>query len=323
MEKEKKPGFFDELKSSRKCTEIEEPIDLWFTEPVGFVFTVVARKFGVHPNAVTFVSMVCGLAGGILFYSRNIWINLTGVLLFILSIVLDATDGQLARLTHKTSELGRLLDGLSTMVGYAGAYLALGFRMSDEYIPFTGTKWGGWIWIVIVVSALFFHARQDRMADYFRNLHLLFALGKSGSELTTSESLRRRAAELKGGKPSIERLYLRFYIPYTAMQERSTPRTQEFLRAAAARDGEYFPENREVAEAYRQRSLRIVQLTNLLTINLRAYALFILLLLGLHVYYFPFLVIVMGTLDVIMVRGYEKIASDLKEKYYPGDSGTR
>ena len=310
------------LQESRKSEETDDPIDRVFTEPAGLIFCQLANKLGLSPNQVSLLSMAAGIAGGIFFYWDSFTLNLIGVLLMLFSIILDCTDGQLARLTHKTSELGRVLDGVSTIVGYFVVYFALGLRMMNEKIPFTDTLWGGWVWLMIAPCTLIFHAGQDRMADYFRNLHLLFHTRGENSEFDRSEKLQARyLAE----KPGLNRVYLRFYTTYTRMQEKYTPRLQRFLKTAGD-DGKY-PD--EVREDFLRESRKYIQLTNLLTLNIRAYALFILILLNpffeveMHAFYFiPFLLI-MQLVNYFMINRYERIADSLLKKYYssPEESG--
>lgn len=76
---------------------------------MGFAF---ARFFGIlhiTPNLVSFFSLVCYGLAGYYFYFGNKW-NLLGGLFFFLGILMDCTDGKLARMTNSTSRLGIWLD---------------------------------------------------------------------------------------------------------------------------------------------------------------------------------------------------------------------
>src|SRR5277367_3008929 len=64
----------------------------------------------VTPNHLTTVRLVVGLAGALAFTPGTWgWTNL-GALLVILSNFLDHTDGELARISGKTSRIGHLYD---------------------------------------------------------------------------------------------------------------------------------------------------------------------------------------------------------------------
>ena len=106
-----------------KAYEIEELADRYFFRPLGLIFAVAAQKLGLTPTAVTIAGTAIGVAGGALLYlPRWGWVAFA---LIILHSVLDSSDGQLARMTGQTSELGRLLDGLSGAFTHVAIYVAI------------------------------------------------------------------------------------------------------------------------------------------------------------------------------------------------------
>ncbi|MBO2516657.1 MAG: hypothetical protein CW338_05160 [Clostridiales bacterium] len=302
-----------DLDVSRKAKDTDDYMDVVFHEPVGYFFMLFFRKIGWSPNMVSILSGIVGIAGGWLFFYDNFWINALGVFLSIIAIILDCTDGQLARITHKTSELGRLIDGGATLAICIVQYLAIGFRMMREPIFLSSTLWGGWCWLMIVPCTVIFHANQDRMADYFRNLHLFF-MPDTKSELDHSDELDARYREEKAKKFSFKAFYLLFYTNYTRMQEKMTPSVQRFF-ALAGRDRSRYPEG--LCDDFLKQSRKYIQLTNILTVNFRAYTMFILLLLGLHDWFFPVLGL-LEILNIFMITRYEKIAKNLINTYYAG-----
>lgn len=303
----------NDLDVSRKAKETDDYLDVIFHEPVGYFFMLFFRKIGWTPNMVSFLSGIIGIIGGWLFFYDSFAINLVGVILSVIAIILDCTDGQLARITGKTSELGRLIDGGATLAICIAQYLAIGLRMMHEPIFLSSTLWGGWCWLMILPCTLLFHANQDRMADYFRNLHLFFMPGEK-SELDYSEEIRARYLEEKAKKFSFKAFYLLFYTNYTRMQEMMTPSVQRFF-ALAGRDKSKYSE--EMCEDFLKQSRKYIQLTNILTVNFRAYTMFILLLLGLHDWFFPVLGL-LEILNIFMITRYEKIAKNLISTYYAG-----
>ena len=304
----------NDIRSSQKSRETEDYLNLVFTEPVGYLFTRFFIAIGFTPNMVSMLALIIGIVGGVLFYPKDFTLNLIGVLLEVLSIILDATDGQMARLTKQTSELGRFLDGCETVAAYSAMYIALGFRMMSEPIPFTdGILFGPWVWLLVLPCGGIFHASQCRMSDYYRNLHLYFLLGEEGSELSRSEELKERYAKLRENGSLWTRLYLVFYIPYTQDQEKQTPNLQVLLERIRQNGGE-IPE--EARRAFLPRSRRYMPIINMLTVNLRAYVLFALVLLGLHVWFFPFVILILEGFKIYMVYAYEKLAQELLQ-YFP------
>ncbi|MDE6558287.1 MAG: CDP-alcohol phosphatidyltransferase family protein, partial [Muribaculaceae bacterium] len=102
-----------EYRSSLKSMDTEETFDLIFYRPIGFVWAKIARRLGITPNVITIASIFLGIGAAVAFYFNNFWINLAGVILLMWADSFDSADGQLARMTHQYSRLGRILDGLS------------------------------------------------------------------------------------------------------------------------------------------------------------------------------------------------------------------
>ena len=92
-----------------------------------------------------------------------------------------------------------------------------------------------------------------------------------------------------------------------------SPNVVRLLKAIEADDSEI---SEYAAEAYLAESRKYVQLTNVLTYNLRAYALDILVLLKLHAWFVPFNIIVLGGIMFYMIAKYEKIAGDIYGEYF-------
>lgn len=89
------------FRDSLKSADTEETIDIYFTRPVGLVFALLWNKLGVHPNAITILSIFLGIGAGYMFYFSDLTHNLMGVVLLMLANFCDSTDGQMARLTGK------------------------------------------------------------------------------------------------------------------------------------------------------------------------------------------------------------------------------
>ncbi len=300
-----------DIKSAYKSEDTEEFFDRIFTKPLGYLWARFFIHIGWTPNMVTILSMGIGFVGGLLFYPENFTINLAGVLLVIWANILDSTDGQMARLTGIKSTLGRILDALSTSVWYVAIYVSLCLRLMNDPIPFAGGQtWGGWIWIIAIVCALFGHERQCMMADYFRNIHLFFLKNKHGSELDSSREIARLRASLPWKGARFQKTYLFFYGIYTYIQELTTPNFQR-LMAGIRETGTDASD--AVRNKYLEKSRKYIQLTNILTFNARAYTLFGCLLIGAPILIFPIELILFGFLQGYMIRNYERISAEVLE----------
>lgn len=300
---EKKPT----LESTLKSADTEEPIDIYFYRPIGYRWALFFQKIGVSPNTVTILSIFLGVAAGVCFYYSNIWITLLGIFLLVWANSYDSADGQLARMTKQFSPVGRALDGFAGDLWFASIYIAICLRLFPV--------WGGWIWGMAVVAG-FFHSKQASMADYYRNIHLLFLKGKSGSELDNSVELTEKYNKQTFKNNWFDKIYLFFYRSYTKGQESWTPSFQKMFALLKEKYGETYPD--EFRQEFRQKSLPLMKYTNILSFNTRAIALFISALIGLPWIYFVFELTVLNILLIYMVRTHEKICKEFTKEIESG-----
>ncbi|MBP3288694.1 MAG: CDP-alcohol phosphatidyltransferase family protein [Muribaculaceae bacterium] len=294
-----KSSYRDSLKSM----DTEEHIDLAFYRPIGYAWACLAKKLGVTPNAITIASIFLGLGAGVLFYFPELWINVIGMLLLVWANSFDSADGQLARMTHQYSRLGRILDGLSGDFWFAAIYVAICLRENVTSEFFMAHHWV--IWVMAVVTGLC-HAKQAAMADYYRQFHLYFLKGDEGSELETAFTLKRQLASLSWKKNFWKKLTLSTYTNYTLQQEATAPAMQRLRRELAKR----FPDGKipsKFREDFRRKSLPLMKYTNILSFNWRTIALFTSLFLTMPWLYFAFELTVLNILLIYMVVRHERI----------------
>lgn len=304
----------DEYRASLKSSDTEEWFDLIFYRPIGFAWAVLCRKIGVTPNAITIASIVLGLGAAVAFYYNNFWINLAGVLLLMWADAFDSADGQLARLTHNYSRLGRILDGLSGDIWFVAIYIAICLRENVTSDFFMSHQWVIWL---VAAAAGACHAVQAAMADCYRQFHLYFLKGEEGSELESGANLRRKFAELSWKRNFIQKLVLMFYMNYTLGQENRTPRMQSLRRTIADRFGNRIP--RKFRDDFRTLSKPLMKYTNILSFNVRSFALFAsILIFQMPWLYFAFEITVLNALLIYMMVRHERICRNLKLKI---DSG--
>ena len=294
-----KSSYRDSLKSM----DTEEHIDLAFYRPIGYAWACLAKKLGVTPNAITIASIFLGLGAGVLFYFPELWINVIGMLVLVWANSFDSADGQLARMTHQYSRLGRILDGLSGDFWFAAIYVAICLRENVTSEFFMAHHWV--IWVMAVVTGLC-HAKQAAMADYYRQFHLYFLKGDEGSELETAFTLKRQLASLSWKKNFWKKLTLSTYTNYTLQQEATAPAMHRLRRELAKR----FPDGKipsKFREDFRRKSLPLMKYTNILSFNWRTIALFTSLFLTMPWLYFAFELTVLNILLIYMVVRHERI----------------
>lgn len=284
------------LESTLKSSDTEEPIDIYFYRPIGYRWALLFQKLGITPNAVTIASIFLGVASGICFYFDDIWITILGIILLVWANSYDSADGQLARMTKQYSVIGRILDGFAGDLWFASIYIAICFRLAPV--------WGISIWIIAIIAGLC-HSKQASMADYYRNIHLLFLKGKSGSELDSSTELTERYNSYSWKKDFFFKIVAYFYGSYTRGQENWSPNFQAMFHLIKEKYGEKTPDS--FREAFREKSLPLMKWTNILSFNTRALVLFASLLIGHPWIYFVFELTVLNIFLIYMIRKHEKM----------------
>ena len=229
---------------------VEEWADRRFFRPLGWRVATALLPTRISADAVTLASLVLGVLAGHLFWYRSAWVNACGVLLFIVSDLLDSVDGQLARLRGTSTRMGRILDGLADSGRFVSLYGHLAARL---YAGHWG--WGG---VALAMAALFSHAYQAAAADFIRQAYLRFAIGE-GDELDVPEQ-----AGVENGDSWWGRISSWIYGDYTRRQALLFPRTTALARAYSGRE---VPDSLRRSWAERQRW--VVQGCALIAQNIR------------------------------------------------------
>ncbi len=296
----------EEYRKSLKSLDTEEHIDLWFYRPIGYAWALLARRLGISPNAITITSIFLGVGSGVLIYFNNLWLNILGMLLLIWANSFDSADGQLARLTHQYSRIGRILDGISGDLWFTSIYAAICLR-ENHFSEFFGEHW--WlIWLIAVVAAIC-HAKQAKMADYYRQFHLYFLKGDEGSELESAKELEKIYRKEKKSMSFTKRWTMYFYLNYTRNQEVLTPQMQQLRRALKERYRGKIPQS--FRDEFRKLSLPLMKYTNILSFNWRSIALFISIFCGQPWWYFIFEITILNIILAMMMRRHENICRTL------------
>ena len=298
--------FKELLKLSFKSEDTEEWLDVHFTRPIGLAFALLWNKFDIHPNVITILSIFLGLGAGWMFHYTDLWSNVCGVLLLMFANFCDSTDGQMARLTGKKTLIGRMLDGFSGDVWFFAIYLGIVVRLWHQNIPFTDIQWGVWGFLLCALAGFGFHSRQSSLADYYRQIHLFFLLGKEGSELDNYQQQRQIYENLPKGD-LLARTFYYNYANYCKSQEQRTPHFQRFFSQW----------KQQPSETVRQQLLTgsrpLMKYTNLLTFNARAITIYVTCLLDCPWVYPLVELTVFQAMYVYMHRTHERLCAELSK----------
>lgn len=299
--------------ASIKSQDTEEFLDLWFYRPLGFRCALFFRNRHIHPNIVTIISILLGAGAGICFAQENLRWNILGMLLLMWANLYDSTDGQLARITGQKTRWGRILDGFAGDVWFFFIYAAIAVRTTFQPIPFAPEyQWGVLIWIMCSFAGFWVHGSQCQLADYYRNIHLYFINEVNGNEFDNSDAQRQQFKETSWKGNFFWKIFLHFYIDYTANQERMSPKFQKFIATVKNRYGTEIP--KWLRDDFRKGSLPLMKYTNILTFNSRFIMLWFSMLIGELWFYLFFELVILMSIFMYMRYKHEKMCQRLTNK---------
>ncbi len=321
-----------DVQQTYKSNDTEEWLDRVFTRPIGYLWAKFFLRLGVHPNVVTVLSITIGITSAFFFAhgswrtedSAGLMLNIIGILLMMWANFYDSADGQLARMTGKNTQLGRILDGAASIIIFVPVYCALVWRsyqyhnMEFQWLHIADTERNAAIYGLILFGIALFsgfvcHGGQCRLADYYRQIHLFFLKGESGVELSTSTHQQQLYDAMPWRGHLIEKTFLKTYVNYTRQQEKATPAFQRLMQRLHDLYGKAGNAPESFRNEFRKRSLPLMPLTNILTFNTRAIALYVCCLADLPWFYFVFEIVVMSALCGYMRSRHEQMCNELFE----------
>jgi len=323
----------EEFKKTLKSSETEDWLDLHFVRPFCYYWALLFARLDIHPNTVTILSMFIG-AGSAIFFGcasfyyngiEGLMFNIIAILMLCLADIFDCTDGQLARMTGKKSKLGRILDGLAGFTWFIPIYHAMIYRfylhhdlefqwLGIENTPENALIVTGIAYIFGLIAGFMGTGGQQRLADYYIQVHLFFLKGEKGSELDNSKRQQEIYEQMDESTPAVERYFQKTYIDYTKKQEASTPQFQRLLAKLRSKFGSLDAIPQEVREEFRQHSLPVIKWNGLLTFNFRSFWLFLFCLLDVPIMYFIWEIVGMGLLYLYVKRRHEAFCRKMADK---------
>lgn len=312
------------VQATLKSSETEDWLDYRVVRPLSYLWALLFAKLDIHPNTVTIISMFFGAGAAYFFYHGSfhyegwygLWMNIIGILLLCQADIFDCTDGQLARMTGKKSRMGRILDGMAGFVWFIPIYVTLMFRFYNHHdLEFS------WLGIenneqntliatvILVVFALYSGfagmGGQQRLADYYIQVHLFLLKGEKGSELDTAAQQQKAYDETPWKGNLVWKYFLKTYVDYTRKQEKSTPEFQNLVAKLRQKYGSAGNMPADIREELHRESYAIMPLNAMLTFNFRSGMFFLFCLLDFPAGNFLFEAIGMGLLTLYINRRHE------------------
>ncbi|MEU9890386.1 CDP-alcohol phosphatidyltransferase family protein [Sphaerisporangium sp. NPDC051017] len=158
-----------------------------------YVTWALART-AITPNQVTGLMIVAGVLAGVVLALPGLWAAVAAAVLIQVYLLLDCSDGELARWTHRTSITGVYLDRVGHYFAEAALLIGLGFRASA-----TLPDWYTVLGVAAALGAILIKSETD-LVDVARARSGLTATTEAAAEQFQSRRLgaaRKVAAALR------------------------------------------------------------------------------------------------------------------------------
>jgi phosphatidylserine synthase len=291
------------VEATYKAREVEGVLDLYFYRPIGLRLAQFFERLKMTPAGVTCLAGLFGVLAGHLYYYRDLRINIVGMAFHVCANALDNADGQLARLTHRESREGRVIDSIADHLGFLSVYVHLTLRYFAE-----GSS--PVIWLLALAAGVS-HALQGAAADYYRSTYLYFVTNRARAGLDSASALQSDYQELSWCSKPWNKLLLALYLNFTRQQEMLAPHLKKLRDITSQLFQGQIPswfENR-----YRNLVSPTLKWWGLLMTNTRMLVLFALLFIGQPIYYFWFEFIPLNLLFVYLIIRQETMSESLLE----------
>ncbi len=102
----------------------------YFARKIAFLIAPTLLKLGVSANQASFSSMTLGIIGAVLIAIGNFWAILLGAILMQLWLILDKTDGVIARFRKVANKFGEFFEELNGALMAVLFFSSIGFASS-------------------------------------------------------------------------------------------------------------------------------------------------------------------------------------------------
>lgn len=217
--------------------EVEEALDLFFYRPLAFLLVKSIYKTKITPDHLTLGAIVLGLTGGFFYAFGLPHTSIVGAIFYILFIIFDCSDGQLARLKKNGTKIGRLLDGIADYIVVAAIYvgLAIGYAQKGGN-PSTLLILLGLSGVSITIQSL--------LVDYYRTRFLDIVLDRTNTFKDGINEYRTEYIKIKKQKGKwLEKNIILIYLIYSKIQ-RSLIGREKRESTVTASPLDYYDKNR-------------------------------------------------------------------------------
>lgn len=202
-----------EYKSTLKPLPIEALPDLIVYRPIAYLIVKAIKPLPITPNQISSLAVITGLGGAYFLASDLPWGWRAAGFLYLATILLDCSDGMVARLKNNGTPLGRIVDGTIDYIYGLAMFIALGFALSKGGYELPCSPW------CLTLLALVSMMLHSMAIDYQRSQYLLHVSGKRHSvqeDIAIFTAEKKRLGEAKG--QWLSRLLVSLYLLYCRVQ---------------------------------------------------------------------------------------------------------
>jgi len=284
------------MKRPARAREMQDALNHYIYHPLAWRLARALAPTPLTPNMVSVFGGLLVVAAGFVYWSTSGpgW-AVAGMALHLSWHVVDGADGDLARITGKTSPLGELVDGICDYVSHIVLYVLLAFVLTREI----GPAWA-WFW---TLSAGASHIVQANHVEVQRRFYQYWTYGVPW--LHNSNGGDRTLFRESGGIGWLLRVIVAGYLRLAAGMSPNALRIDAGVTRAMADDPALLAQIRTQVQR-EQRPL--LSLLRYLGPNPRAVLLGISMIAGSPLWYFLYLSIALNLLLALSVRLHDAAA---------------
>ncbi len=279
--------------------ELQDPLNHYLYHPLAWQLARVLARTSISPNMVSVFGGLMVVAAGFTYlgltpfdlaWPAAAWL---GMALHMGWHVVDGADGDLARMTGRSSPIGEMVDGLCDYLSHIVLYVLLGWMLWHS-----GGVFAGWNAVGLILAAGLSHAVQANHAEVQKRQYQYWVYGtpwlRMSHDQGDSETSRSWAGKLVSA--------------YIGVASGMTPYALKIDAAVAAAQGK--PDRlAAIAQAVRAESPPLLFMTKVLGPNPRAVLLGLsMVLLASPLWYLLYQVLVLGVLLALSVQMHNAAA---------------
>jgi phosphatidylglycerophosphate synthase len=162
---------------------VNKPLDsflcVYVYRPVARPLTRLFLRSPLSPNAITILSTVLGLVGCAIAASPSRGAHIVGMALLLLGGIVDACDGEVARLRLESSTLGGYLDAMGDDLSRLGLLFAAGVHVGYLHpdLPITWLTWGALLATLVSMVPIYWYCILVLHSSNWQDYTLVLGVG--------------------------------------------------------------------------------------------------------------------------------------------------